>query len=881
MSHITTTTPAPNCLQDDSCLRTEITGQRFDPVDLPQKDVFRSTETATTTTTTAGTTTTIDPALLALLSYPTSGNNCPYPADLIAGNLAPSWKFTIDFAGGTTYTTTPDDGYVYYITDRDGAIRLTYNDTDYDNPYINFEMILVAGGGGAGSVFGGGGGAGGVSFQTLPLYTSKEYPIVVGSGGLINEQGGSTQFDYTFISYGGGAGGTAQRNNAGNGGSGGGAAAGSFSNGGSVISEQGKPGASVDTNTAAPSDLNEVYHQLQFGGGGGGYSTAGGFPSITDGIEETNINDTAGGKGFDAFNIWHVAQGGRGFVIDTTATLYSHDKTCLYGKGGDAAVGRNNTIQPSGGQNGVLLMRYLRTDYVAPTTTTTTTSTTTTLPPVLDACLDTLSYISAPFEWGGSIVYDIFPAAYYNFHTIASFLPKVIGEVSETDGSEPDFESTKYLPLNSNITSPEVPFDSSYFYTKISPQHKEAIETIATASGITPTGSNIPNIFRYKVTTGKYYFIKGVNYNIGLDVPANKWRVASREFPFTGASPGAGVQNLGATKTAVHPGHGYNTTVYKYEQTYVFGIGFKCVSNSSAISSSRPYPMGNNYNRYDTPYEINKLGTGDTIGSFDGITYFSGQDIELEIFEEFSGILEVKAIQCHRQTIRCRGEVAISLGIVANEEELIDMVDSLGNRSDYIPNRLYAFRKDTLTFPTVAEMIYDSTCTPTTTTTTTTTTLAPVFDATTTTTTTLPPCATDLSKLKLKYLVHNDMIPDSVWKNGSIKNIPLSDCGGYFTCGEITTSYTNHSYTARQEKYIQSDLYAKFTLLVEDCQSNSLDFAQLIIQFYKKSDGQIVETYVSDLTAIDDPSGLVVRRYGGFAKGEQSYYWIVESYLDG
>ena len=42
-----------------------------------------------------------------------------------------------------------------------------------------------------------------------------------------------------------------------------------------------------------------------------------------------------------------------------------------------------------------------------------------------------------------------------------------------------------------------------------------------------------------------------------------------------------------------------------------------------------------------------------------------------------------------------------------------------------------------------------------------------------------------------------------------------------------------------------------------------------------------METYVSDLTAIDDPSGLVVRRYGSFAKGEQSYYWIVESYLDG
>ena len=41
------------------------------------------------------------------------------------------------------------------------------------------------------------------------------------------------------------------------------------------------------------------------------------------------------------------------------------------------------------------------------------------------------------------------------------------------------------------------------------------------------------------------------------------------------------------------------------------------------------------------------------------------------------------------------------------------------------------------------------------------------------------------------------------------------------------------------------------------------------------------EMCIRDSTAIDDPSGLVVRRYGSFAKGEQSYYWIVESYLDG
>jgi hypothetical protein len=88
-------------------------------------------------------------------------------------------------------------------------------------------------------------------------------------------------------------------------------------------------------------------------------------------------------------------------------------------------------------------------------------------------------------------------------------------------------------------------------------------------------------------------------------------------------------------------------------------------------------------------------------------------------------------------------------------------------------------------------------------------------------------------------------------------------------------------YEAREEVSIRSDLYAKMTLVVEDCQGSELDFSQLIVDFYQKVDSQRAETYVRDLTSIDSPSELVVRRYGSFAKGEEIYYWIVESYLDG
>ena len=180
-------------------------------------------------------------------------------------------------------------------------------------------------------------------------------------------------------------------------------------------------------------------------------------------------------------------------------------------------------------------------------------------------------------------------------------------------------------------------------------------------------------------------------------------------------------------------------------------------------------------------------------------------------------------------------------------------------------------------------IIFDASCpTPTTTTTTTTTTAAPLIDNTTTTTTTIPPCGLDLSSLKVKYLAHNDILEDTVWKESSIKDFPTATCNGYFSCGDIrVTRTTPNLWTARQEINIISDLYMRVTYNVEDCLSNAVDFAQLV-QFYSKNDaGEITQSYVSELVSIDTVPELVTRVHGHFAKGETLYYWVIESYLDG
>lgn len=221
-------------------------------------------------------------------------------------------------------------------------------------PTVAVNYLVVAGGGGGSTgysgAYGGGGGGGGVrsSFGTtggvsapeapLTLTTGTNYTVVVGGGGSRpssgnNQQGtdgGTSQFS-TISSTGGGAGaatndGSTSSLNGRQGGSGGGGCIGATA--GSGIAGQGFAGNAYNT-----------------GGSSGGGGSSGAFPlGAIDNQSSAGVGNTITGS------IVQYAKGGSG-TGSTTATGFGNG-----GNGGRYGFGSSQ--EPSGGNAGVVILRY-------------------------------------------------------------------------------------------------------------------------------------------------------------------------------------------------------------------------------------------------------------------------------------------------------------------------------------------------------------------------------------------------------------------------------------------------------------------------------------------------------------------------------------------
>jgi len=166
----------------------------------------------------------------------------------------------------------PGNGYVYHTFTGPGTFTVSGSSGTVE--------VLVVGGGGAGGAdrTGGGGGGGGLRYTPAFSITAGSYPVTVGSGGPLGNNGSSSIFS-TITSPGGGKGGTdpdyfgPSPGTGFPGGSGGGARSNSTASGGSGSSVTG-------TNTPAPSQGNPGGPNTpgSLGGGGGGGAGAAGGP---------------------------------------------------------------------------------------------------------------------------------------------------------------------------------------------------------------------------------------------------------------------------------------------------------------------------------------------------------------------------------------------------------------------------------------------------------------------------------------------------------------------------------------------------------------------------------------------------------------------------
>ena len=186
------------------------------------------------------------------------------------------------------------------------------------------NYLIVAGGGAGGSgngdigAGGGGGGAGGYISNTIELFTSQSYSIIVGAGGIGDSNkgtNGNNSSAFTYTAIGGGAGGAFKDENGNTGGSGGGGHWGGL--GGSGTALQGNNGGSGSA--------------LQSLSGGGGGALAAGSPGPTT---------SNGGSG----SVWvdgiRYAGGGGGWR--RVASLQSSNG--LGGPGGGGVGGQNEAV---------------------------------------------------------------------------------------------------------------------------------------------------------------------------------------------------------------------------------------------------------------------------------------------------------------------------------------------------------------------------------------------------------------------------------------------------------------------------------------------------------------------------------------------------------
>jgi hypothetical protein len=189
-----------------------------------------------------------------------------------AGSSLPGSGFAA--TGGNVSALAPGNGYKYHTFTSPG----TFTVSTVGAP--GAIEVLVVGGGGAGGAdrTGGGGGGGGLRYTPAFSITAGSYPVTVGSGGPLGNNGSSSIFS-TITSQGGGRGGTDPDyfgptiGTGFPGGSGGGGRSNSTAPGGSGSSVTG-------TSTPAPSQGNPGGPNTpgSLGGAGGGGAGAAGGP---------------------------------------------------------------------------------------------------------------------------------------------------------------------------------------------------------------------------------------------------------------------------------------------------------------------------------------------------------------------------------------------------------------------------------------------------------------------------------------------------------------------------------------------------------------------------------------------------------------------------
>lgn len=260
-----------------------------------------------------------------------------------------------------------DDGYAYLVITNDTTLHVDGS--------ASFDVLLVGGGGGAGAnsstqtdYRGGGGGGGGVIYVRNFPVSAGNYPITVGTGGVVNtgaagttvNGGNTTAFDFTAFGGGPGAPATGYGATIGNiGASGGGGATDGGTTVGRGIIYGGTAKASAENfnlgNAGADAYTNGTAGPKYNGGAGGGAGSAAvngvggdGFPCDITG---TMVYYGGGGAGGKRYNSGAVAKPGLG------------GGTASWGGGGsgqygnsNAADGFNTTPQPGG--HGIVIIRY-------------------------------------------------------------------------------------------------------------------------------------------------------------------------------------------------------------------------------------------------------------------------------------------------------------------------------------------------------------------------------------------------------------------------------------------------------------------------------------------------------------------------------------------
>ena len=233
------------------------------------------------------------------------------------------------------------------------VIKMTQSGTLTVTEPGEIEILLVGGGGGGGSgsnpYWGGGGGAGGLIHKSELFLTNGVYNIVIGAGGAIGANGGTTTA-FGMTAWGGGHGATGGGENAASGASGGGGAGRQWWNDG-LANSKGADVESAYTNAPycnlgnAGSDAPYATECSGAGGGAGGPAGAG-TPDASNGthrsrpgaayvcsITGSDVAYAGGGSGRAWNTFYRIAGGGSG----------------SYGGGGDSG---------GAGGPGVVIIRY-------------------------------------------------------------------------------------------------------------------------------------------------------------------------------------------------------------------------------------------------------------------------------------------------------------------------------------------------------------------------------------------------------------------------------------------------------------------------------------------------------------------------------------------